>query len=321
MRQEIIPDGTAANQFQAFQDQPKTPDSWEIDIFFDDKMWLAGPATSISVVEEGELRATIEVRRKILTSTIIQRISLAYNSPRIDFHTHIDWKDRNTLLKVAFPVEVLSPTATYEIPWGAIHRPTHRNTSWDWAKFEVPAQKWVDLSEGGHGVSLLNDSKYGHDIQGNVIRLTLLRSPSYPDPSADFGDHEFVYSLLPHGSEWKSKTISEAYSLNDQLITFVNPWPSEIQAETRGSFIHVDQENVIIETIKAAEDGQGLILRMYESQRKRCNFVLTAGFDILEVFRTNLIEDNLYSLKADGNQIRFEIKPYQIITMRVIPAA
>jgi alpha-mannosidase len=272
-------------------------------------------------VEEGELRATIEVRRKILTSTIIQRISLAYNSPRIDFQTHIDWKDRNTLLKVAFPVEVLSPTATYEIPWGDIQRPTHKNTSWDWAKFEVPAQKWVDLSEGGHGVSLLNDSKYGHDIHGNVIRLTLLRSPSYPDPSADFGEHEFVYSLLPHGNDWKSNTISEAYALNDPLITFVNPQSSRIQTDIQGPFIDVDQENVIIETIKAAEDGQGLILRMYESQRKRCNFVLTAGFDILEAFRTNLIEDNLYSLEADGNQIRFEIKPYQIITMRVIPTA
>jgi alpha-mannosidase len=284
-------------------------------------MWLAEPATSITMVEDGELRATIEVRRKILSSTIIQHISLAHNSSRIDFHTQIDWKDRNTLLKVAFPVEVLSPTATYEIPWGDIQRPTHSNTSWDWAKFEVPAQKWVDLSEGGYGVSLLNDSKYGHDIHGNVIRLTLLRSPSYPDPSADLGEHEFVYSMLPHGSDWKLNTIAEAYMLNDPLITYVQPRSSDIKIDTQVPFFQVDQQNVIIETIKAAEDGQGLIIRIYESQRKRCKCVLTAGFNISEAFRTNLLEDNLHSLEIEGNRLMFEIKPYQIITIRLIQAA
>lgn len=319
--QEMVSPGSVANQFQAFQDRPKTPDAWEIDIFYDDKMWFARPATSITLVEEGKLRATIEVRREVLNSIIVQQISIAYNSCRIDFQTRLDWHDKNTLLKAAFPVEVLSPNATYEIPWGDIQRPTHRNNSWDWAKFEVPAQKWVDLSEGGHGVSLLNDSMYGHDIHDNVIRITLLRSPSYPDPSADLGEHEFVYSLLPHGSEWKLNTIAEAYTLNDPLITYVHPRSSCIKKDMQVPFVQVDQQNVIIETIKAAEDGQGLILRMYECQRKRCKCVLTAGFDISEGFRTNLIEDNLHTLEIDGNRVMLEIKPYQIITIRLIPAA
>jgi alpha-mannosidase len=154
-REVLAPNGIA-NQFQAFEDRPKNWDAWDIDIFYDDKLWLAEPASSIKVVEYGELRQTIEIKRHILNSSYTQRISLNYNSPRLDFDTHIDWKERHILLKVAFPVNVLAPQATYEIQWGNVQRPTHRNTSWDWARFETCAHKWVDLSEGNYGVSLLN---------------------------------------------------------------------------------------------------------------------------------------------------------------------
>jgi alpha-mannosidase len=145
----------------------------------------------------------LEIRRRILHSEYTQRISLSHNSARLDFETHIDWRERHALLKVAFPVDVLSPTATYEIQWGNVQRPTHRNTSWDWARFETCAQKWVDLSEGGYGVSLLNDCKYGHDIHDNVMRISLLRSPTMPDPEADLGEHHFSYSLFPHSGGWR----------------------------------------------------------------------------------------------------------------------
>jgi alpha-mannosidase len=171
---EVLPDGAIANQFQAFEDRPKEWDAWDIDIYYDDRMWLAEPAKAVRVIESGPLRAVVEIERRILNSVYTQRISLAYNSRRLDFDTIIDWQERHILLKVAFPVEVLSPQATYEIQWGSVQRPTHRNTSWDWARFETCAQKWVDLSEGGYGVSLLNDCKYGHDIQGQIIRLSLL---------------------------------------------------------------------------------------------------------------------------------------------------
>jgi alpha-mannosidase len=162
-----------------------------VDIFYDDKQWLAEPATSIRVVESGPLRATLAIERRILHSTYTQHISLQYNSPRLDIDTTIDWRERHVLLKVAFPVEVLTPTATYDIQWGNVQRPTHRNTSWDWARFETCAHKWVDLSEGDYGVSVLNDCKYGHDIRDNVIRISLLRSPTMPDPEADQGEHHF----------------------------------------------------------------------------------------------------------------------------------
>ena len=197
-------------------------DAWDIDTYYDDRMWLAEPAESIRAVEAGPLRATLEIKRCILNSTYTQRISLAHNSPRLDIETSVDWRERHILLKVAFPVDILSLVATYEIQWGNVQRPTHRNTSWDWARFETCAHKWVDLSEGGYGVSLLNDCKYGHDIQGNVIRLSLLRSPTVPDPEADQGEHHFTYSLYPHEGEWDENTLREAYALNDPLIAHLS---------------------------------------------------------------------------------------------------
>ena len=137
---------------------------------------MAEPAASIELVEQGPLRWTLEIRRQILNSVATQRISLTRGSARLDFDTKIDWRERHILLKVAFPVDILAPQATYEIQWGNVQRPTHRNTSWDWARFETAAHKWVDLSEGGYGVSLLNDCKYGHDIRDNILRLSLLLS-------------------------------------------------------------------------------------------------------------------------------------------------
>jgi alpha-mannosidase len=157
------------------------------------------------VIEAGPLQATLEVRRRVLNSPFVQRISLAYNSPRLDFDTTITWQERHILLKVAFPVDILSPLATYEIQWGNVQRATHRNTSWDWARFETCAQKWVDLSEGNYGVSLLNDCKYGHDIHDNVMRISLLRSPTMPDPEADQGEHRFAYCYLTPGTGTKPR--------------------------------------------------------------------------------------------------------------------
>ena len=161
---EVLPVGAIANQLIAFEDRPRQFDAWDIDIFYADKCWLSDPATSITIVESGPLRVTLEIKRRILHSAYTQRISLDHHSPQIRFETWIDWREQHILLKAAFPVTILSPTATYEIQWGNVERPTHWNTSWDWARFETCAQKWVDLSEGDYGVSLLNDCKYGHDI-------------------------------------------------------------------------------------------------------------------------------------------------------------
>ncbi len=317
---EVIPPRTPANQFQAFEDRPLNPDAWDVDIFFEDKRWLAEPATSLRVIESGPLRATLEIHRRILSSDIVQRISLTHTGPRLDFATTVQWRERHILLKVAFPVDILAPQATYEIPWGNIERPTHRNTSWDWAKFEVPAQKWVDLSEGGYGVSLLNDGKYGHDIHDNVIRLSLLRSPTTPDPHADEGEHHFTYSLLPHLGPWDERTLAAAYALNDPLIVHRVAHPVPPRAPL--SFFRAAAPNVIIETVKLAEEGQDIVLRLYESRRRRGRVILTTGFPLREAVRTNLLEEDREPLACDEqSRVSFFIKPYQIITLRLKPEA
>ena len=257
-KREVLAAGQKANQWQAFEDRPLDWEAWDIDIFYDEKMWLADPADSIEVVESGPLRACLEIKRRVFNSEITQRVYLHADSARIDFDTRINWQERRLLLKVAFPVDILSPRATYEIQWGNVERPTHRNTSWDWARFESCAHKWIDLSEGDYGVSLLNDCKYGYDIAGNVMRLTALKGAMFPDPEADLGEHHFTYSLLPHAGDWRNGTVPAAYSLNNPLIVRqVRGVPQGASDADRGSLVHVDAPQIIIETVKQAEDGDG----------------------------------------------------------------
>jgi alpha-mannosidase len=323
---ELLPDGEIANEFQLFEDRPLVPDAWDIDIFYDDKMWKAEKASSVVVKENGPLRGAVEVRRKLFSSELVQRIILHHDSPILGFNTEIDWKERKTLLKVAFPVDVLSPFASYEIQWGHVQRPTHTNTSWDWARFESCAQKWVDLSEGGFGVTLINDCKYGHDIHGNVIRLSLLRGTTDPDPQADLGHHEFSYALLPHTGPLSESTLSAAYAFNDPLFSYMNkqyepggeytnlPWVGE-------PFIRCSSENVIVETIKRAEDGNGIIIRLYESLRKRGMVNVECMLPLETVWLTDLLESVGERIETDGRCFDLHFMPFEIITVRLVPAA
>lgn len=324
-QREVLPAGATANRFQAFEDRPMSWDAWDIDIFYSDKEWAAEPASSVEVVEAGPLRATLAIKRRILNSNYTQRISLTHTSPRLDFDTTIDWRERHILLKVAFPVEILSPVATYEIQWGNVQRPTHWNTSWDWARFETCAHKWIDLSEGDYGVSLLNDCKYGHDVHNNVMRISLLRSPTMPDPEADQGEHRFAYSLLPHSGGWDETTIRSAYALNDPLIVATpgaDTAATTAQTDERlmASLLRVDRPNIVIETVKRADDGAGIIVRMYESRRQRGAATLTPGFQVAEAWRTNLLEENQSALEVRDGQIHLSVRPYEIITLRLTPA-
>ena len=317
-RRDVLPPGSIANQFQAFVDRPLNWDAWDIDIFYDDKLYLAEPATRVEVIEAGPLRATLAIRRRILSSEFTQHISLSYNSPLLRFDTTIDWQERHILLKTAFPVEVLSPVATYEIQWGSVQRPTHRNSSWDWARFETAAQKWVDLSEGGYGVALLNDCKYGHDIHNNVMRLSLLRAPTSPDPEADQGRHQFAYALYPHanaGSVVNPAEIAQvAYAFNDPLLVVKGmggeerPSPSLIQTP----------DNFIVETVKQAEDGRGVIVRGYECSRQRGWLTFTTSFPVAEAHLCNLLEETMEPVAVDGSELKLYVKPFQIVTLRLV---
>ncbi len=315
---EVLPADQRANQWQVFEDRPLDWEAWDIEIFYDEKMWLAEPAHSCKVLESGPLRACLEIKRRVFNSDITQRVTLVADSARIDFETKISWQERRRLLKVAFPVNILSPRATYEIQWGNVERPTHSNTSWDWAQFESCAHKWVDLSEGDYGVSLLNDCKYGYDIAGNVMRLTALKGAMFPDTEADLGEHSFTYSLLPHTGDWRNGTAPAAYSLNNPLI--VHPVQGRAQGASdadRQSLVHVDAPQIIIETVKQAEDGEGLILRLYEHERTRQSFDVHAGIPIAEAWRCNLLEENEESLDATEGKAALRAQPYQIMTIRL----
>ena len=313
-RQVLAPDARA-NRLLLFEDRPLRFDAWNIDLFYVEKEKAVTDLESVVVVEEGPVRASIEIRRAFGRSTLRQRISLYEGLPRIDFETEVDWQERLCMLKVAFPVDIRSDQASYEIQFGAINRPTHWNTSWDWAKFEVCAQRWADLSEGDYGVSLLNDCKYGYDIKDNVIRLTLLRGPVTPDSRADLGRHTFTYSLYPHAGDWAwGGTPRAAMALNRPLLQV--PWePSGDEGVAATPFVTVDREDVVVETIKKAEDRDELVLRLYENANRRGAATLTFDRPLAEVYELDLLENRLDRIMPNGDSVRVQIKPYEILTL------
>ena len=316
-KRQVLTENAIGNQMQAFEDRPIDWDAWDIDIFYDEKMWLSEPADSVSVLEDGPLRAVIAVKRRILNSIYTQYISMTHNSPVLEFRTEIDWQEKHVLLKAAFPVNIHAAFATYEIQWGSLQRPIHHNTSWDWARFEGCAQKWVDLSEGNYGVSLLNKCKYGHDIKDNTMRITLLRSPTMPDPDADQGKHSFTYALFAHSNSLDMETIKNAYILNDPLLVHLSECTAR-SSKDLSSFVSVNCDNAVIETVKQAQDGNGIIVRLYEANRCRGPVILSTGFDLQDCYITDLLENNQQHLDVKKNQVCFDIRPFEIITLRLM---
>jgi alpha-mannosidase len=253
-----------------------------------------------------------------MKSTIVQTLWFCDEAAKIDFETHIEWHDHNKMLKTAFDVDVNSDKATYEIQFGAVERPTHKNTSWDRAKFEVCAHKYADLSDGGYGVSIINDCKYGHDIHDGVIKLTLLKCATHPSPKADKGHHEFVYSLRPHaGTYTQAGTVQLAYDLNNPMSA-VKLGKQEGALPESYSFVSVSDENIVIDTVKKAEDSDETVVRMYESWNKRVNGAkLTFGFDVKSAVLCDLMENEIEPLAVENNSVTLNVKPYEIVTVKV----
>lgn len=307
------------NALLAFEDKPHNYDAWDINIYYQEKMWEVNNVQSVEVIEKGPVRTTLRIERKFSDSTIVQYMKVYNSIPRIDFYNEIDWKENQVLLKVAFPVDIHSDKATYEIQYGNVERDTHWNTSWDYAKFEVCAHKWADLSEGDYGVALLNDCKYGHDIKDSVIRLSLLKSATYPNPEADKETHRFTYSLYPHKGQWKnSNVVNMAYNLNCPMYGIISE-PHKGTLPTELSIISIDKENVIIEVVKKAEDSNDIIVRMYEFQNKRSKVVCSLLSSIEEANECNLLEENLLEsdIKVEDKSFTFIIKPFEIKTFKI----
>ncbi|MCM1991820.1 alpha-mannosidase [Oceanirhabdus seepicola] len=305
------------NVLQAFEDKPHLWDAWDINIYYQEKMWEINHVEEVQVINNGPVRATIKIKRRFLDSIITQYMHVYNHIPRIDFENEIEWKEKQLLLKVAFPVDVHTNKATYEIQYGNVERPTHWNTSWDMAKFEVCAHKWADLSEGNYGVSLLNDCKYGHDIKDGIMRLSLLKSPIWPNPEADRELHKFTYSLYPHCGDWKlAQTTQMAYNLNCPMYARVEE-PHDGILPKELSFISVDTENVIIEAVKKAEDSDELIIRLYECYNRRTRVTVSFYKELEKVFECDLMEKVIEEIKVCGNSFEFEIKPYEIRTFKI----
>lgn len=314
---EVLKEGQIGNALQAFEDKPMNYDNWDIDIFYQEKMWNVDDVQSIEVVERGPVRSTLKIERKFSDSTIVQKIYVYNDIPRVDFNNYVDWKEHQVLLKAAFPIDINTNKATYEIQYGNVERPTHHNTSWDVARFEVVSQKWADISEGGFGVSLLNDSKYGHDIKDGNMRLTLLKSGIEPNPTTDQEEHYFTYSLYPHCGDWKeANTVQMAYNLNIPLYTSVED-AHEGSLSKELSIAKVDKDNVVIEVIKKAEDSDDLIIRLYECHNKRSKVNLTFFNELERVVECNLMERDLQEVQFNKNGFDFEIKPYEIKSFKL----
>ena len=311
-QREVIPPGARANQLQLFQDGPEREAAWNVHDTFERREYdWDGPA-DIRVVEQGPVRSLLRVTRRYRDSAIEQDLIVYDQLPRIDFVTRADWQERQVMLKAAFPVDVMSPRAAFEVQFGAVERPTHRNTSWDEAKFEVCAHRWADLSEPGYGVSLLNDCRYGYDVKGNVLRLTLLRGAEWPDPDADRGRHEFTYSLLPHSGDWcEGETVCRAWELNAPMLC-VNS-----TADGARSFVQVDGP-AILEALKPADDGNGWIVRVYEPHGGRGNVRVHLTLPIRQVVETNMVEEGLRDVPFAAGGFEFAIKPFEVKTFRIV---
>lgn len=342
---EVLAD--EGNQLQILEEN-KSKDFGAWNIAYTGRKWLLNKVENIEVIEEGPLRGVVQIRRSFFGDTklnvfwdapardypssfFVQNIILYQGIPRIDFVTSIDWWEDNKLLKVAFPVAVKAKYATYEIPFGSILRPTSEGNSWEKARFEVPALRWADLSQNDYGVALINNSKYGYDIHGNTIRLTLLRSPasdglksaSVPDPLADRGKHTIRYSLVPHLDNWNEALVyRRAYEFNfSPYIKFAKIQQKGKNETREESFIKIKPDNVVLTALKQCEkEPESFILRVYEVWGQKSTVKIELPIKIGRVFKTDLIEKRKEEIKLDEeNEIKVDIGACQILTLKIYP--
>lgn len=305
------------NLLQAFVDKPKRWDAWNIDDDFEKQHWDIDRADQVTLIEKGPLRAILRVKKHFQNSTFVQDITIYAGVPRIDVKTQVEWHEKHILLKATFPLSAHSDKATFEIPYGSIERPTTRNTPAEKAKFEVPAQSWADISDAKHGFSLLNDCKYGYDAKGNVLRLSLLRSPEWPDPHADEGHHEFTYSLYPHGGSWRDAlTVRQAYELNYKL-TSRQVESHQGALPPRHSFLQIEGDNVVLTALKKAENDDALVLRFYEWAGKEGDIKVSLPLGAQSASETNLMEKPSEDIAIHNSSLSVHTRPYEIKTVEV----
>ncbi len=306
-----------ANVLKIFEDYPTKYDAWELEDYYKLKGYDIGGNVKITPVKDGT-RAGFCIEREYMHSTIKQTIWLYSVSRRIDFVTDIDWHEHHQVLKTVFPFDLHATSATYDIQFGHVTRPTHQNTSWDKAKFETYAHKWVDMSENGYGVALLNNGKYGHGTEGSTLTLTLIKSATDPNPEADQGKHHFKYSLLPHIGDFREAgVIEESYALNQPL------YEKTLEKQTgelpeRYSFISADKQSAVITAVKKAERDDGIIVRMYDSYDCRSNVTLTFPNNFKKAYLCDLMENELEEIPVKDGRIKIAMSNFEIVTIKLV---
>lgn len=314
---ELLPSGKAGNVLMTYEDKPHEYDAWNINHYYQEKSWEVRQLDSLEILEEGPLRACVKLTRTYLDSRIEQYIYMYRDNDRIDIRHEIDWKEKQILLRELYPVDIHANEAAYEIQFGNLKRPTHKNTSWDFAKFEVCAHKWMDISENGYGFSVLNDCKYGCDIHQGVAGVTLLKSAVHPNVDADREHHSFVISLYPHKGDFtEAETVKQAYALNNPFLSVCTEG-GKAEKAGKASFVSCKADNAVLETVKGAEDGSGIIVRVYECFNRRGPVELCFDGRIASAAECNLLEEEEQPVSFVGNSLSFGIKPYEIRTFKV----
>jgi alpha-mannosidase len=313
---EVLAAGQLGNLLQLHDDNPARWDAWDLDIEYlehkVDLVELSGQQVEIS----GGLRGAVRFIREFGRSHLSQLMVLDAGSRVIRFECDVDWQEEHKMLKVAFPVAVRSPQATYEIQFGHLERPTSADTPRDKARFEVCGHRWADLGEAGYGVALLNDCKYGHDIRGSVMRLSLLRAPTHPDPTADRGLHRFTYALMPHSGDFREAgVIQAAEDLNAPLRIVRGNLPSA----QRRSLVEVDTPEVIVEAVKRAEDSDAVIVRLYEAWARPCHARVRTTMSASRAYLCDLLERDLEEVPVRDGAIELDLTPFKILTLKLEP--
>lgn len=311
----LLKKDAAGNQLLVFEDRPLEFDAWNIDPTYGEKVWPVNDLKELRLLENGPVRGAVLVKRRFLDSELEQVICFYSHTARIDFKTRILWREHQMLLKAAFPLDILCREANYDIQFGNVSRPTHENTTWDKARFEVCAHKWADVSEAGYGAALLNDCKYGYDIHDSVIRLTLIKSGIFPNPDADQGEHEFIYSLYPHRGDFREGgVVQEAYDLNCPLqgTAVKGKGPASC------SFLEIEEENVLADTVKLSEERDGVIVRFYETYGKRTKaHVRFPGMGEAPFAECSCMEEEIRELDGKSGELELLFKPYEIKTIKI----
>lgn len=312
---ETLPKGTVGGRLIAYEDVTKGDDNWNVQAYCREKYYVMDNVTDVQVLEAGPVRGVIRVDRKFRRSTVRTYIVAYAGSEELRFDYEIDWHEHNLFVKAEHPVDVNAKSASYEIQFGYVQRPVHRNTLWDFARFEVCGHKYADLSDNGFGMAILNDCKYGFDASRSSLNITLLKCSTYPDKQADIGYHSFSYALYPHAGDLLAARVRDhAYDFNFRAPAAAVPAQDGVLPASMSLF-RISADNVVIETIKKAEDSGDIVVRMYEAENKKTDCLLSTGFDMTACVETDLMEKPERELPLSENTVALSFRPFEIKTV------